>query len=69
MLAIMYLFLVGYKHTNLNVGSILVSSELFFAPLLAFMLLSEHIAANVLAGGVLTVVAAILVSVPKKAQT
>jgi drug/metabolite transporter (DMT)-like permease len=66
MLAIMYLFLVGYKYTNLNVGGILVSSELFFAPLLAFILLSEHIATNVFVGGVLTAVAAVLVSVPVK---
>ncbi len=66
MLAIMYLFLVGYKYTNLNIGSILVSSELFFGPFFAFLLLSEHIAANVLVGGVLTTGAAVLVGVPTK---
>lgn len=64
MLAIMYLFLVGYKYTNLNIGSILVSSELFFGPFFAFLLLSEHIATNILVGGVLTAVAAMLVSIP-----
>jgi len=66
MLAIMYLFLVGYKHTNLNVGSILVSSELFFAPFLAFILLSERMDVNVLVGGTLAAVATVLVSLPPK---
>jgi drug/metabolite transporter (DMT)-like permease len=64
MLAIMYLFLVGYKYTNLNVGSILVSSELLFAPLFAFLLLSEHLSTNIFIGGIFTVIAAILANVP-----
>jgi drug/metabolite transporter (DMT)-like permease len=68
MLAIMYLFLVGYKYTNLNIGSILVSSELFFGPFFALLLLSERIAANVLIGGVFTTLAAVLVSVPPKSR-
>jgi drug/metabolite transporter (DMT)-like permease len=66
MLVIMYLFLVGYKYTNLNIGSILVSSELFFGPFFAFLLLSERIAANVLIGGIFTTLAAVLVSLPNK---
>jgi drug/metabolite transporter (DMT)-like permease len=56
-LAISYLFLVGFKSTNLNVGSILVSSELFFGPFFAFILLSEGLTVIELLGGVLTGVA------------
>jgi drug/metabolite transporter (DMT)-like permease len=66
MLAIMYLFVVGYRYTNLNTGSVLVSSELFFAPLFAYLLLAEHVPTNVFIGGVLTAVAAVLVGIPAK---
>lgn len=53
-LAISYLFLVGFKYTNLNVGSILVSSELFFGPFFAFLLLSEGLTDLELLGGIFT---------------
>lgn len=53
-LLISYLFLVGFKYTNLNVGSILVSSELLFGPLFAWLLLSEVITLPVILGGILT---------------
>jgi len=62
MLAIMYLFLIGYRYTNLNMGSILVSSELFFGPVLAYLLLSERIAINIFIGGLFTAIATIFVS-------
>lgn len=56
-LAISYLFLVGFKYSNLNVGSILVSSELFFGPFFAFILLSERLNNLEILGGLLTAVA------------
>ncbi len=56
-LAISYLFLVGFKSTNLNVGSILVSSELFFGPFFAFLLLSEKMTGLQVLGGIFTIVA------------
>ena len=62
MLAITYLFLVGFKYTNLNTGSVLVSSELFFGPFFAFVLLSEQLSVGILVGGLFTVVAVILSS-------
>ncbi len=68
MLAIMYLFLVGYKYTNLNVGSILVSSELLFGPLFAFLLLSEHVSASIIVGGIFTTIAAVLASIRPHGQ-
>ena len=58
-LAISYLFLVGFKYTNLNTGSILVSSELFFGPFFAFMLLSENLSGLELLGGVFIATAVI----------
>jgi len=67
MLAITYLFLVGYKYVNLNTGSILVSSELFFGPFFAYILLSENISINIFIGGLFTIVAAVLANLPKKA--
>ena len=59
MLLISYLFLVGFKYTNLNTGSILVSSELFFGPFFALLLLNETLGNHVLLGGVLTIIAAV----------
>jgi drug/metabolite transporter (DMT)-like permease len=59
MLAISYLFLVGFKYTNLNTGSILVSSELFFGPLFAFLLLGEGLGIRTIIGGILIGVATI----------
>jgi drug/metabolite transporter (DMT)-like permease len=50
-LSISYLFLVGFKYTNLNVGSILVSTELFFGPFFAFLFLSENLTLIELLGG------------------
>jgi drug/metabolite transporter (DMT)-like permease len=65
LLGISYLFLVGYKYTNLNVGGILVSSELIFGPVLALVLLSERISSAVLLGGVLVILAAVLANLPE----
>lgn len=66
MLAISYLFLVGFKYTNLNTGSILVSSELLFGPLFAYVLLSESITSSLLIGGLFTILAAVLVNLPAR---
>ncbi len=65
-LAIMALFLVGYKYTNLHLGSIIVSSELIFSPLFAYLLLGENIPRNVFVGGMFTLASAVLVSLPAK---
>ncbi len=59
-LLISYLFLVGFKYTNLNVGSILVSSELLFGPLFAWIFLSEVITTSIIVGGTLTGIAVVL---------
>jgi drug/metabolite transporter (DMT)-like permease len=58
-LAISYLFLVGFKYTNLNVGSILVSTELFFGPFFAYLFLSEKLTGLELLGGLSIAIAVI----------
>lgn len=65
LLAISYLFLVGFRHTNLNTGSILVASELVFGPIFALMLLGEGLDMSVLIGGGLTVIAAVCAHIPE----
>jgi len=62
MLAITYLFLIGFKYTNLNTGSVLISSELFFGPFFAFILLSEQLSFGILIGGIFTAIAVVLSS-------
>lgn len=59
MLAIIYLFLVGFKYTNLNTGSIIVSSELLFGPLFALLLLGEKLGTHIIVGGILIAIATI----------
>lgn len=58
-LLIAYLFLVGFKYVNLQIGSILVSTELFFGPFFAFLLLSEKLTNLELLGGLLIAIAVI----------
>jgi drug/metabolite transporter (DMT)-like permease len=61
-LAISYLMLIGFQKTNLNVGSLLVSTELFFGPLFAFLMFQETLTSLELFGGALTIVAIIIVN-------
>lgn len=61
-LVISYLFLVGFKYVNLNVGSILVSSELLFGPFFAFLLLSEKLTHLEFLGGVFIAIAVLFSS-------
>jgi drug/metabolite transporter (DMT)-like permease len=60
MLAIAYLFLVGFANTNLNTGSILISTELLFGPLFAWVMLSESLGTKVLVAGACVAGAAVL---------
>lgn len=70
MLAITYLFLVGFKYTNLNTGSILVSSELFFGPFFALLLLSEQLSIGMVVGGAFVALATVLsvLSAPRRSR-
>jgi len=63
---IIYLFLVGFKYIDLNTGSIL--SQLFFGPALSFIFLEERISTNIIIGGILVLIAAILANWPKRSH-
>ena len=68
-LLISYLFLVGFKYANLNTGSVLVSTELLFAPLMAFVLLSEELDMSILVGGTLMILAVVFVYLSDSKET
>lgn len=51
--AVIFLAAYGFKHFDLHLGTIVVSLELFFAPLLAFFVFQEQITNYQLAGGIL----------------
>jgi drug/metabolite transporter (DMT)-like permease len=51
----------GFQNFNLNIGSIVVSSELIFGPIFALILLNENLTQNEIIGSIL-VIAAIIVS-------
>ncbi len=60
-LAITYLMIHGFQNFNLNLGSIVVSSELIFGPLFAVLILGEGLTTWEIVGGIL-VIAAIVIS-------
>ncbi len=68
-LVIAYLFLVGFKYVNLQIGSILVSTELFFGPLFAFFLLSENLSNLELLGGLFIALAVLFANKSSKQLT
>ncbi len=51
----------GFQNFNLNLGSIVVSSELIFGPLFAVLILGEGLTTWEIVGGIL-VIAAIVIS-------
>lgn len=68
-LLISYLFLVGFKYANLNTGSILVSTELIFAPILALLLLSEKLDSYTVTGGLFLLAAVAFVYISDSKNT
>jgi drug/metabolite transporter (DMT)-like permease len=61
-LAISYLMLIGFQRTNLNVGTLLISSELFFGPLFAYFAFGQSLGTLEIFGGILTIAAVVLVN-------
>lgn len=56
-------FLVyGFKRADIGTGTILMSSELIFGPLMAYIIFQETLSAQQIVGGCLALVAAILVA-------
>lgn len=51
-LAVAYLSMYGFQHFNLNLGTIVISLELFWAPVFAFFVFSQTLTVTQLIGGV-----------------
>jgi drug/metabolite transporter (DMT)-like permease len=61
-LSISYLTLVGFQNFDLNLGTIILSSELFFGPALAFLFFRERPSFFELSGGVVIMIAIIIMN-------
>jgi drug/metabolite transporter (DMT)-like permease len=63
-----FLILVGFQNFDLNLGTIIISSELFFAPLFAYLLLHESLTFFEIAGGIFIGLAMILPQINRQQQ-
>jgi len=57
---IAYLTLIGFQNFDLNLGTVVLSSEVFFAPLFAAIIFKEYLTAFELLGGIFIILAIIL---------
>ncbi len=57
-----YLMIYGFKRAELGVGTILLSSELIFGPLVAYLLFHETLSRLEMLGGILIIGAVLMVS-------
>ncbi len=60
LVAISYLTLIGFQYFELNLGEVVLSSELFFATVLAFVFFGETATVTEIAGGLLILTATAL---------
>jgi drug/metabolite transporter (DMT)-like permease len=58
-----FLIVFGFKHIDLHLGTIIISLELFFGPLFAFIILSQSISFFELLGGLILITAITLTHV------
>lgn len=63
-LAIAYLPLIGFRYFDLSLGTVVLSSELLFAPLFAILFFSEHPTPSEWLGGGLILLAVIVMNRP-----
>jgi drug/metabolite transporter (DMT)-like permease len=61
-LSISYLTLVGFQNFDLNLGTIILSSELFFGPMFAFLIFRESPSFFEISGGVLIMAAIVIMN-------
>lgn len=59
-LAVAYLSMYGFQHFNLNLGTIVISTELFWAPFFAFLVFRETLTHYQVLGGVLLALAILI---------
>lgn len=62
---IAYLMLIGFQNFDLNLGTIVLSSEVFFAPLFGAIIFKEYLTMFELLGGTFIIIAIILPNVPQ----
>ncbi len=62
LVVISYLLLVGFQNFDLNLGTVVMSSEMFFASVLAFIIFKEPSLPNELLGGALIILATVVVN-------
>ncbi len=58
-LIISYLLLIGFQKTDINIGSMLVSTELLFGPLFAYLMFKESLTTPEIVGSILVIIAVI----------
>jgi drug/metabolite transporter (DMT)-like permease len=58
--------LFGFQHFDVNIGTVILATELFFAVVIGFVFFQEVPAPNELFGGVLIFIASIIASVDFK---
>lgn len=58
-LIISYLLLIGFQKTDINIGSMLVSTELFFGPVFAYLIFRETLNTSEIIGSILVIFAVI----------
>ncbi len=58
-LIISYLLLIGFQKTDINIGSMLVSTELLFGPLFAYLMFKESLTTSEIVGSILVIIAVI----------
>lgn len=58
--AISYLTLIGFQNFDLNLGTVVLSSEIFFASLFSLLFFGEQALPNELLGGVLIILATVV---------
>jgi drug/metabolite transporter (DMT)-like permease len=55
--AVSYLMVYGFRRAKLSIGTVMVSSELFFGPVLAFFIFTERLSLLQIIGGIVTILA------------
>ncbi len=61
-----YLMIYGFKHADIGVGTILLSSELIFGPIAAFLIFRETLSGLEILGGILIAISVTLVSMHRE---
>jgi drug/metabolite transporter (DMT)-like permease len=66
-IAVAFLTLVGFQDFDLNLGTIVLSSELFFATIAGLLLFHEYPTQNEVTGSALIILAIIILNIKWKA--